>query len=200
MTAGFKFEDFTAPLKKDSTKKPDDQLQSKLTEAFEHGYKAGWDDASRSVESENKRITADLARSLTKIGCDAEDIQADLLSGLEPVLNDIVAKILPTTAKGALGPRIIEILSPLIGAETNPNIQLVVHGGNKAEVETLLESAIEFPVQIKTEDTLGQGQVFVRVGGKEKSIDLDKVIEQIQAAFVGFFEGAAKEMKSEYVR
>lgn len=197
MPHAFQFENFVEGSRQSNAPAADGNVSKKIDASYENGYKAGWDDASDTIAKENNRISADLARSLTSITCDVADIRAELLSSFQPLLKDITETILPKMAQQVLGPTILEALRPMIEADLESGIQVVVHGDNFSEVETLIQNATNVPLEIRKEDTLGQGQVFIRVGANERSVDLDEIVGNIQQAVGAFFNELTAEKGAE---
>ena len=58
----------------------------------------------------------------------------------------------------------------------------------RAAVEALLEQATGMPLTLIEEPSLGEGQVYLRMGGAEISVDLDRATAEITAAVRGFFD------------
>jgi flagellar assembly protein FliH len=62
-------------------------------------------------------------------------------------------------------------------------------------VEALLQEAVALPFTLRDEPTLGEGQVYLRLGDSETRIDLDRATAEITAAVRGFFELTHQERK-----
>ena len=54
-------------------------------------------------------------------------------------------------------------------------------------VDGLAEQDFGFPVRVQSDDTLSDGQVFLRFGEEETEIDLGAVTDGIRDALAGFF-------------
>jgi len=66
-------------------------------------------------------------------------------------------------------------------------VTLVLNPASRAAVAQLLEQATGLPLILQEEPTLGEGQVYLRLGGSETEVDLDRAIADITAAVRGFF-------------
>lgn len=191
MAGGFRLENFSGkPSKEAEATVPKKAVEPKILQSYEQGYKAGWDDALKSTQEDHARIGADLAASLERVSLAAEDIQANMMMSLQPLLLDMAAKVLPEAAQGTLGQQVVEILRPMIEAATDPTVQLVVSPGDREDVASLIEQAVPHPVTVVEEDVVGNGQVFLRVGGAERSVDLNEVLSEIQTAIRAFYSDA----------
>jgi flagellar assembly protein FliH len=72
-------------------------------------------------------------------------------------------------------------------------VVLVLNPTARPAIEALLEQATGLPVTIQEEPTLGEGQVFIKLGTVEAQVDLDQATADIAAAVRGFFELPGKD-------
>lgn len=155
--------------------------------AFEKGYTAGWDDAVAAQDADSAKLRADLARNLEDLSFTYAEARAHVLQAMEPLLRDMVAKVLPTIAQETLAPIVLETLRPLAEEMAGAAITVVVNPANRHTVETLLSTGRTLPLTFVEEPSLGEGQVYLRMGDAESRIDLDGVIAAIGRAVAGFF-------------
>lgn len=159
-------------------------------EAFEAGYKAGWDDAVASAEEDRTRMRADLARNLQGLAFTYHEARGHVLRSLEPLLRGMVARVLPEVAGRALGPLVAETLRPLAEGLAAAPIAVVVNPASRAAVEAALAAEPGPPFAIVEEPSLGEGQVYLRLGAAETRVDLDGALAAIAAAVDEFFHPA----------
>jgi flagellar assembly protein FliH len=155
--------------------------------SYEHGYKAGWDDASKAQSRDRARIGADFARSMQEISFTYHEAKSHLMRSFEPLLHDMIAQVLPATAAATLGQTILEALRPMAEAAPEVPVELVINPGNRDVVAQLLKTEMSVPVAVVEEETLGMGQAFVRLGAAEKSIDTEEVLTALGQAISAFF-------------
>lgn len=167
--------------------------QESRLEAYEQGYRAGWEDAAAAHAEDQRRIRVDLARSLQALGFTYQEARAHVLKSLAPLMQDMVGKLLPEMAREALAPTVLETLMPLAEQLADEPVTLVVNAGDRKAIEDLLEQATGLPVTIVEEPTLGEGQAFIRLGLQEVHIDLARATAEIAAAVRGFFGFSEKE-------
>ncbi len=168
-------------------------LEDEKLASYETGYKAGWEDASAAIEGDQSRIKSELARNLQALSFTYHEARSHVLSAVEPLLLQVVGQLLPEIARETLAPFILETLMPLAEGLGDAPVTLVLHPNVRAAVESLLEQATGLPLSIEEESTLGEGQVFIRLGTVETQVDLDKATAEIAAAVRGFFDLPGKD-------
>lgn len=155
--------------------------------AYEQGYKAGWDDAAAAQSEDQGRIRADLARNLQQLSFTYQEARAHILKSVEPLLEEMVNRLLPETARKTLAPMVLEQVMPMAGELTGQPVALVLNPAARAAVEGLIEQATGLPMVIEEEPTLPEGQVCIRLGDSEAQVDLSRVTADIAAAVRDFF-------------
>jgi len=155
--------------------------------AFEKGYTAGWDDAVAAQDAESSKLRTDLAKNLEDLGFTYHEARHHVLSAMQPLLRDMVAKVLPAIARESLARVVLETVMPLAEEMSGAAITVVVNPINRPAVEELLTAGKSLPLTFVEEPSLGEGQVYLRMGEAESRIDLDGVIAAIGDAVAGFF-------------
>lgn len=186
------FEADEAAQQTPSQQVPSADQESRL-EAYEQGYRAGWEDAAAAHAEDQRRIRVDLARSLQALGFTYQEARAHVLKSLAPLMQDMVGKLLPEMAREALAPTVLETLMPLAEQLADEPVTLVVNTNDRKAIEELLEQATGLPVTILEEPSLGEGQAFLRLGLQEVHVDLARATSEIAAAVRGFFGFSEKE-------
>lgn len=164
------------------------ELEECRLAAFEQGYTAGWDDAVAAQDTEITRLRSDLGDNLRDLSFTYHEAHSHVLQSLEPLLGDMVAKVLPAIARQALAPMVLEELRPVARQLSDAPIEVVANAGNRCLLESLLVNDAPFPLTFTEEPSLGDGQVFLNFGRNERRVDLDGAIAAITAAVAGFFE------------
>lgn len=161
--------------------------------AFDQGYAAGWDDAVAAQEAEITKLRGDLGRNLQALSFTYHEARAHVLGALEPLLTDMTGKVLPAIARQSLGAVVLDALRPMAETLSAAPVEVVLNPVSRATVEAMLTSGAAPPFRITEEPSLGEGQVYLRLGQVEKQVDLDAVIRAIAAAIRGFFQPDAEE-------
>ena len=156
--------------------------------SYDAGYSAGWEDAAAAQTDGQSQIKADLARNLQSLGFTYQEARMHVLRSIEPLLQEMVARLLPELARETLAPVVLEVLMPMAEKLADAPVTLVLNPAARAAVEALLEQATGMPLTVIEEPSLGEGQVYLRMGGAEISVDLDRATAEITAAVRGFFD------------
>lgn len=175
----------------DPTRRTPDLREAELAElklvAFEQGYEAGWNDALQAQSDDIARLRGDLGRNLSEMDFAYRDARRHILAALEPLLRDMVGKVLPALAQKTLLPIILEQIEPIAGQLVTTPVEICTSPANRELVEQLLKHGGELPVAIVAEPTLTEGQAYLKRAGSEAKIDLDGVIAAIATAVDAFF-------------
>jgi flagellar biosynthesis/type III secretory pathway protein FliH len=170
-------------------------LEDARLASYETGYTAGWEDAVAAQSGDQTKLQADIARNLQGLSFTYHEARTHVLRAIEPLLNDIVGRILPQIARETLAPLVVEALAPLAETAASEPITLLLNPSARPSVETFLEKASGLPLTLIDEPTLGEGLVYLRLGDQEIRVDLDGAIETIAAALRGFYDLTAKDLK-----
>lgn len=162
-----------------------------LTEARQTGYEAGhrdgWQACEDSLRSAEARTREALGVHLQTLAFSYQEARDHVLRGLEPLLQDIVAKLLPKLAHQMLLPRILEHLLPTAAMGTvKPTIQVAPTHLKDAQDFLSRTAGVPFAVQARAD--LGPGQAILTLGEQEQKIDLDGANQAIAAAITEFFQ------------
>lgn len=192
MKSLFPLEDFSAiPAKKSSAKRADmtapkapsvEEIEQSRMFAYEQGYKAGWDDAVRAEAEEQSRIGAEFARNLQDLGFTFHEARSHVMKALEPLLSEMVSKVLPELVSETLGQTILEQLLPMAEDASDMPIEVLVSPQSRPAIQQLIDETLTIPMEIIEEPSLAEGQVFLRMGEHEKKIDMDAAVEKIGQA------------------
>ncbi|KAF0137926.1 MAG: hypothetical protein FD152_43 [Xanthobacteraceae bacterium] len=155
--------------------------------SFEHGYSAGWDDAVAAQQGDQTRIRADLARNLQSLAFTFQDARTHVLQAIRPLILEMVDRLLPEVARGALAPTVLEALTPIADDLADAPLTLVLNPAVRAQVEDLVTQATGLPMVIEEEPSLPEGQVYIRFGPTETKVDLSQVTADIAIAVRAFF-------------
>ncbi|WP_050527794.1 FliH/SctL family protein [Pseudorhodobacter aquimaris] len=161
--------------------------------AYEQGYAAGWEDAVAAQTGERNQMAADLAHNLQSLNFTYHEARTHVLKGLEPLLMDIVGHLLPAIASGVLAPVVEKSLMPLAAMAADTPIKLLFNPAAREVIEPLIDHENAPPLTLVEEPTLGEGQVFLRLGDCETRVDLDGAIAEIKDALSDFFTLTTKD-------
>lgn len=189
MAVSHRYKDFGNSKKRqaDETESADEAMEDLKLQSFEAGYQAGWDDALKAQSDEQTKISTELGQNLQEMSFTYHEVLAKLTGSMQPVIEQMIDKLLPEIVKNALGAHIIEQLMALIGDQTAQSVEIVVAPQNVEKINALVEESLKEPFKIVAEASLGEGQAFIRVGQNERLVDLDTVVTGVTDAFLAFF-------------
>lgn len=167
---------------------PEARLEEERLQAFDKGYRAGWDDSAAAHAEEQGRISAEFAGNLQDMSFTYHEARAAMLSEMEGILKGMVDKILPGTLRHSLGDMILQQVSDLSAGAADVRVEIVVSPGNGDLLRNLIAGQVGPPMEIVEEESLGDGQAFLRMGRVERKLDIDSVLDDISDAVASFFE------------
>lgn len=169
-------------------------LEEARLASYDSGYAAGWEDATAAQAGDQSRIRAELARNLQALSFTYQEARSHVLRAIEPLLTETVGKLLPEIARASLGGIVLDALMPMAETLADAPVVMVLNPASRPAVETLISEATGLPIVIEDEATLGEGQVYLRLGGSETCVDLDRATVEIMTALRGFFDLSNKEI------
>ncbi len=169
-------------------------LEEARLASYDSGYAAGWEDATAAQSGDQSRIRAELARNLQALSFTYQEARSHVLRAIEPLLTETVGKLLPEIARASLGGIVLDALMPMAETLADAPVVMVLNPASRPAVETLISEATGLPIGIEDEATLGEGQVYLRLGGSETCVDLDRATVEIMTALRGFFDLSNKEI------
>lgn len=155
--------------------------------AYEQGYAAGWDDAASAGRDEAIQAHAEATRALADLRLSYHSARAAVLEAVEPILREMIEKVLPKAAHAAIGMLVVEQMQPLVRKATGQPLQVTCAPAARAAIAALLESETELPVEIVTDEALTPGQAFLSSPAAELRLDLDDAVARIDEAIATFF-------------
>lgn len=169
-------------------------LEEARLESYEKGYSAGWEDAAAAQKDETTQLAAELSRNLQALAFTYHEARVHVLRALEPLLMGMVDQILPETARGTLGPTVLKALAPLAEEMAEAPIKVLFNPMARPALEAMLVGLKSPPLELVEEPTLGEAQVYLRLGDSEVRVDLDGAIAEIKTALTDFLTLSTKEL------
>ncbi len=161
-------------------------LEGQKLEAFENGYRAGWDDAVKAQSDDRSRISSAFGQHLQDLSFTYHEAYSQVMNAMTPLLDEMVAALLPQIARETLGHHIVEQLQSMAQEVGALKVIVAVAPSNTESVAPLLEGKFSFPIQLIEDDTLADEQADIRLGQTEKQIDLGDLIASVSEAVDGF--------------
>lgn len=186
-------DDFSSTIIANASSADSSLSEDARLEAFEEGYKAGWDDVVAAQQKDTHRIGEDLARNLSDLSFTYHEVRTNILQALRPLLHEILGKVLPVSAAAALPELINEHVANIAENATHLPIAIAVHPDLVDTVDALIPHSPTIPISTKGDQTLTSGQAMIQFSEQEHQIDLDGAIANMNAALQDFFAAEFKE-------
>jgi hypothetical protein len=161
-------------------------------EAFEQGYRNGWDDCIAHETEERRRIGADLAAGLAGVAVTADAVREEILAGLAPLFEQIAGQLLPAVAAEALAPLLADELGRIAAEQAAPEIRMLAAPSACPAIERLVAGMPGLAVAIVPEPAFAEGQVSLRFAGQRRDIDLGEAVDRMTEAIRGFASGIGR--------
>lgn len=162
------------------------QLESEKLEAFENGYRAGWDDAVKAQTEDTERLSSAFSQNLQDLSFTYHEAHGQIMNAMAPLLEEMVSVLLPKLAREALAPHILTEILAIARDSGSPEVIVAVSPADAATVAPLVEADYGFPITVQQDDTLAEGQADIRFGKTEKQIDLSAALEGLSESVRGF--------------
>ena len=166
-------------------------------EAYESGYKAGWDDATSAEAEKKTRSGEDFARNLQDMGFTFHEAKAHFLATLEPLLNSLSDTVFPDVLRATLGPLLVQTINDLLRDSSDEELRVVVASSNLEAIEAVFEAASISGVQLLAEPSLADGQAYLTFGAKEIEFDCNRLNAELKQAIKDFYRLANEELSSD---
>lgn len=157
-------------------------------EAFENGYKTGWDASVSAQNDDSARLSAEFARNLHDLSFTYHEARSQLLTSLRPLLTQMVEMVLPELGHRTLADRVAAELAAAADAATEARVRLLAAEETLPALERLADQDFGFPLAIVADPELGPGQVMLKFANEERQIDMDALLSGIRAALDAHFE------------
>ena len=195
MSLSQRYQDFGGPTDFGTTSAETDleELEDQKLHSFEAGYAAGWEDAIKAQSDDRNRVSAELSQNLQQMSFTYHEATSKLTASLRPFLRQIVEKLLPTIAHQTIGAHVVEQIESMALGQINQPVEIAVAPQNEQLIKALAGEAISEPFSVVVEPSMGAGQVFVRIGQKEREVNLDAAITDVAGAVDAFFHDQREE-------
>jgi len=163
--------------------------------AFEQGYSAGWEDATRALQDSSAQGASQLAASISDASFTFQEAYSGVLRDIEPAISRMIALMLPDIARETLGQHLVGEIRKTF--RDIPASALTI-SANEAQIETLKETLAANglgAISVKSDPGLGALQAIVGTEKSEREIDFGRLIEDFQQSLASLAANAGKELK-----
>jgi len=177
-------EDFSdiAPEQVEDDPPPKEDIDALKLEAFQNGYKSGWDDAVKQASQEHKNIGEELSRNLRDARLTYEETRQEILSYVEDLLKEVFSTLLPSLRPECLTSAAAVALDQLPSTE---GISVSLSPDDFEPAKEILSSITENELAFSCEAALASGQARIVCLGGEAAVDVGILIEQLGQSLLG---------------
>ena len=193
MSISHLLEDFAAYTEGNRIDLTDVLLEEQRLESFENGYQAGWEDAVKAQSEDSRKVSADLAQSLTDLSFSYHEARSALTESLAPLLRQMVQSVLPRLARQSLPERVAEEVEAVMAGQGDHSVVIRAAPSEATAIEEALPSEGAMRVTVEPDEAMTEGQVHMKLGATEREIDLPAVLEGLERSVSDFFDDNHKE-------
>lgn len=175
---------------------PEDVEDLRMT-AYERGYIAGWDDAGRQAGAEAAARQAQVAQRIEALTFGYHEARAHVLAATAPLIEAMVATLLPAVARAAVLPVVLDQLLPLAVSHAARPLVLRVPPGWAGDYAAALDGLVLPPLTLIEAPDLTETQAEIAPADLDATdvirIDLSAALDAIRAALTAFHPAAPQE-------
>ncbi|WP_424990469.1 hypothetical protein [Fluviibacterium sp. S390] len=162
-------------------------------EAFENGYKSGWDDARKALDADKLSFCSTVQDAIKASTTTYESACQDLLREIEPLLCGLARKTLPEVAQAHFPEIVLDLIRANLSETGDAQLEIQACESTRAEVSALLPPDLAEAVQITTDASLAEGQVITTLHGASRLTDVSRMLGEIETRIESFFASHRKE-------
>ncbi|MEV8465924.1 hypothetical protein AB0T83_03900 [Fluviibacterium sp. DFM31] len=162
-------------------------------EAFENGYKSGWDDARNALEADKLSFCSTVQDAIEASKATYEAACQDIVQDLEPLLCGLARKTLPRVAQTHFAEIVLDLIRDSLANSGDAQLEIQANASTRTEVAALLPPEMAEAVQISTDGDLTDGQVITSLNGATRLTDVSRMLGEIETHIESFFASHRKE-------
>lgn len=170
-----------------------DDLEEKRLEAFENGYKSGWEDAVAALAQNHARISESLAERLQDVSFSRQEATVEILQALEPLFSQLLSVVLPELMFRSFGQHIVDELMATARTVSNAPTEILVSEGTADALRPLLPRTLPMKVEVRETPDIAPHQACLRVGRQETELDAQRLMREVREAVESFLSQAREE-------
>jgi flagellar assembly protein FliH len=143
-------------------------------QAYDDGYRAGWQDATDQLRADADRNLAALSEGVQALAFTHAEARALVEAQLGTLIRDLLARLLPEARAHALPEQVGQELRAMLARDATARLVLRAAPGTQALLAPVLGAlAAAAQVSIVEEPAFGPGQVEICGQDQQRRIDLD---------------------------
>lgn len=159
-----------------------EEVEKLRLEAYEAGYRSGWDDCAASAQEDLARVGAELERNIADLGFTYHEARNQMMTEVKLLLRALFEELLPGLARHALQERIVDDIGEALDSALDVPVELIVSPNVSATIEGLLPNTAALPLRLVQDESLADDQAFMRFGETETAYDFRDVTRRLLTA------------------
>lgn len=149
-------------------------------EEFERGYQAGWDDSAKAYHENTANFTSELRDHLMDLSFTYQDAKTEILSGLNPLLEQISTLLLPEMARCGFAEYLKSQIKNIAEKSASPSVTITMNPDQIASVEPVFSGDLGIQFDIISDEGTPENLARLQFQNHEMDIDLSECIAGIQ--------------------
>lgn len=167
---------------------PENDVEDMQLASFEAGYQAGWEDAIKAQKGSSGQAAIDVAQNLQDMSFTHRDAFLKLSKAMQPLLMQMVDKVLPNVARQVLGLHILQQINSVMEDQAATALEIVVSPDQEESIAALLKAQAKVPFTLRADPLVGPGQAQLRTNSNGQDINLDAVLSGMSDAIQAFYQ------------
>ena len=168
------------------------KLEAIKTEAFESGYRSGWDDAIASDKDARQRIEAEFERNIQGLAFTYNEAVDRVRSELKGFVSALLDQVLPSLLPELIREQVRADLVSLGDEQIELPVEIVASSDSLQLLSQMIEDDLAMDITLVEDASLANGQVFVRMVSRETLIDFEPFIQNLSRQFAALCEPTEK--------
>ena len=162
--------------------------EEKWLEAFEKGYRDGWEDAERALSRRQGQITDGFAQQLQDLTFTLSEARVAVRREMSVLLSGVLDTMLPGALADLIGPQILAELDDLAEKMAEVQIEVVVSSEQTQLVESFLTNSTHPSAIVRGDPARPKDTAVLRFGDNALEIDLNAALAEISDTLASYFD------------
>lgn len=181
MTQSLCLEDFSSRIQDgDGEESAVVLAEEQRLEAYEQGYRAGWDDCTETDSHQLSKAARETNEALAELSFGFEEASSAILAGLRPLFKQISEQIVPMTLQATLGHHLQTVLEKCAQETLIKGVTIRVHPDSVPALESALSSTPALTAIIAPDPSIPAGQILIVGPEAEVLIDQSRLSQELQ--------------------
>lgn len=165
----------------------EEELEAQKVQAFEQGYKAGWDDAAKASQEQQAKAETRLADQIRELDVTYSDARQQVVDSFVPVLRAFTSTVSATLCAETLSSIVEKKVASHLSSGGEQPVVLAANAQSVELLRSMLSTEDTRNFSFRVQESLSDGQTQVSFGGLEELIDVDTACEELRTLLEEYF-------------